>query len=104
MNKTLGVVVGEPPRALQHARLDNIALVPASLLPYKGRYQSLANTYPTGSVLCIQGTQRQQKIMEKVTSLFRDHGRSVITLPLERITRKVPKSARSKPENLSLAF
>ena len=104
MNTTLGVVVGEPPHALQHARLDNIALVPASLLPLKGTYQTLANTYPTGSVLCIQGTQRQQKIMAKVTSFFRDHGRSVITMPMERITRTIKKTPRPQIENLKLAF
>ena len=96
--------LSEPPARLKKARLDNIALVPASLLPLKETYMSLANTYPTGSVLCVQGTQRQQKIMAKVTSFFRDHGRSVITLPIEKISRNMPKPVRPKPENLSLAF
>ena len=104
MRKTLGVVFGEPPQPLQHARLDNIALVPASLLPLKGTYQPLANKLPTGSVLCVPGTQKQRTIMATVTKFFKDHGHTDITMPLERITRKVPKSARSKPENLSLAF
>jgi len=40
-----------------------------------------------GSILCVPGTLRQQKIMEQVTSFFRSHGRQIITLPLERITR-----------------
>jgi hypothetical protein len=94
----------EPPTRLKKARLDNIALVPASLLPLKETYMSLANTYPTGSVLCIQGTQRQQKIMAKVTSFFRDHGRSVITMPIEKISGTVKKTPRPQAKNLTRAF
>src|SRR5947209_7850851 len=104
MNTTLPYHISEPPARLKKARLDNIALVPASILKHKQTYQPIANTFPTGSVLCIPGTQRQQKIMAKVTSFFRDHGRSVITLPIERITRTVKKSARPQAENLPLAF
>jgi hypothetical protein len=73
MNKTLGVVVGEPPRVLQHARIDNIALVPASLLPLKDTYQPIANQLPKGSVLCVSGTQKQRTIMATVTKYFKDH-------------------------------
>src|SRR5213083_775025 len=98
MNKTLGVVVGEPPHALQHARLDNIALVPASLLPLKGTYQPLANRLPTGSVLCVPGTQKQRTIMATVTKFFKDHGHTVITMPLENITRTIKKTPRPAAE------
>ena len=104
MNKTLGVVVGEPPHALQHARLDNIALVPASLLPLKGTYQPIANQLPTGSVLCVPGTQKQRTIMATVTKFFKDHGHIVITMPLENITCTIKKTPRLQPENLQLAF
>ena len=103
MQNTLHVV-GEPPHALQHARLDNIALVPASLLPLKGTYQPIANKLPTGSVLCVPGTQKQRTIMATVTKFFKDHGHTVITMPLENITRQIPRPLRSKPENLHLAF
>jgi hypothetical protein len=54
----------EPPMRLKKARLDNIALVPASLLPMKGTYQPIANNLPTGSVLCVPGTPGQQKCRE----------------------------------------
>jgi len=104
MNTSLPYHISEPPASLKKVRLDNIALVPASLLSLKGIYQSVANTYPTGSVLCIQGTQRQQKIMAKVTSFFRDHGRSVITMPIEKITSSMKKTPRPQAENLPLAF
>src|SRR5436305_7411650 len=94
----------EPPARLKKARLDNIALVPASLLKSKAIYQPLANTLPTGSVLVVPGTRRQQKIMAKVTSFFRDHGHHVITLPLEKISRSMKKAVRPAAENLPLAF
>ena len=94
----------EPPEALKKARLDNIALVPASLLALRNIYQPLANTFPLGSVLCVPGTPRQQKIMDKVTSFLKDHGHTVITVPLEKIIRHIPKRATLKPENLQLVF
>ena len=103
-NNSLPYSFSEPPARLKKARLDNIALVPASLLPLKETYMSLANTYPTGSVLCIQGTQRQQKIMAKVTSFFRDHGHQVITMPIEKISCTMKKAPRPQTENLQLAF
>ncbi|SRR6266487_805027 len=94
----------EPPARLKKARLDNIALVPASLLPLKGTYQSVANSYPTGSVLCVSGTAKQQKIIATITQFFRDHGRSVITMPLENITSTMKKTPRPQVDNLPFAF
>ena len=104
MKPTLPSRFSEPPERLKKARLDNIALVPASLLPLKGTYQVLANSFPTGSVLVVSGTLHQQKIMEKVRSFFRDHGRSVISVPVEKITRKIKTSPRGPAETLHLAF
>jgi|SRR6266851_23255 len=103
MNTSLPYHFSEPPARLKKARLDNIALVPASLLKNKAIYQLIANSLPTGSVLAVPGTLRQQKIIAKVTSFFRDHGHQVITLPLEKITRKIKPLPR-KAENLPLAF
>jgi hypothetical protein len=103
MQHTLNVV-GEPPEALKKARLDNIALVPASLLLLKSTYKSIANNLPRGSVLCVPATHKQRTIIESVTKNFRDHGHTVITMPLERITRTMPKPARVQPENLHFAF
>ncbi len=100
----LPYLITEPPARLKKARLDNIALVPASLLKNKAIYQLIANSLPTGSVLAVPGTLRQQKIIAKVTSFFRDHGRSVITMPIEKITSSMKKTPRSQAENLPLAF
>lgn len=101
---TLPFYFTEPPARLKKARLDNIALVPASLLPLKGTYQTLANTYPTGSVLCVGGTIKQKKIIATITQFFRDHGRQVITMPLEKISGTMKKTPRPVAENLRLNF
>lgn len=96
--------ISRPPKGIQKARLDNIALVPASLLLLKGTYQPLANKLPTGSVLCVLGTPRQQKIIEKVIQFLRSHGHSVYTFPLEKITiRKIKRKQPVQAESLRLA-
>jgi len=97
------IQIGKPPRAIRKAKLDNIALVPASLLPFKADYQDRANKLPTGSVLCVPGTPRQQKIIASVKEFFRTHGHTVYTLPLEKISRKMQKP-RPAAENLKLAL
>src|SRR5229473_5731447 len=103
MNTSLPYQLSEPPARLKKARLDNLALVPASLLPLKGTYQSVANSYPTGSVLYVPGTIKQQKIIATITQFFRDHGRQVITMPIEKITHTMKKTPRTRAENPSLA-
>ena len=95
MNTSLPYHFSEPPARLKKARLDNIALVPASLLPLKATYQPIANHLPTGSVLCVPGTQRQQKILAMVTQFFREHGHQVITLPIDRITGKIKQTGQN---------
>ena len=42
-----------PPKALLKARLDNIAIVPASMLGLKALWQTAANTLPQGGVLSM---------------------------------------------------
>ena len=42
-----------PPRALKRAKLDNLALVPASSLPYRDEYQAIANSQPPGTTLVV---------------------------------------------------
>ena len=42
-----------PPRAIRKAKLDNLALVPGSLLPFKNKWQPLANQQPQGTVLLV---------------------------------------------------
>jgi len=102
MRNTLDVVV-EPPAALRKARLDNIALVPASLLPLKGTYQPIANRLPKGSVLCVQSqSPRQKKILIQVVQFFRNHGHTVITLPIEKLQKKTSRKTHAQTLRLAL--
>jgi hypothetical protein len=75
--------IARAPRAVRRARLDNIALVPASLLPKKGKYQTIANNLPKVSVLICQTdkTQKISHILERVANLLRENGHVVKTLP-----------------------
>src|SRR3954452_6572873 len=43
----------KPPRAFRRVRPDNLALVPASLLPFKAVHQQLANGLPAGTTLIV---------------------------------------------------
>ena len=59
--------LSHPPRALRQpgVKLDNIALVPASLLPQKAAYQALANRLPPGELLVVlppQETKQRQAL------------------------------------------
>ena len=84
--------IKRPPRALRRpgVQLDNVALVPASLLPYKKEWQAVANGLPTGSVLlCSTRTNpRQRRILAQVSTHLRRKGRRVMTLSAERITQE----------------
>jgi len=98
--KPLPYLLTEPPAAVKAARLDNIALVPASLLTSKDSYQNVANTLPNGSILLVQtASPRHKRILEKVASFLRTHSRQVITLPVERIRQtthqRTPRSAET---------
>ena len=73
----------KPPKAVSKAQLDNLALVPASLLAKKGRYQRMANHLPRGGVLICQTEQKQRirAILEQVAAFFKEHGHFVRVLP-----------------------
>ncbi len=77
-----------PPQALRHpsVTLDNVALVPASLLPHKAAWQQIANSMPPGSILvCVSlGKRKQREIGVKVATQLRQKGKRVATLPAER--------------------
>ena len=76
-----------PPKALLKARLDNIAIVPASMLGLKALWQTAANTLPQGGVLLCHSQQntRQRKLLERVGETFRQHGHAVMNLPVEQV-------------------
>jgi hypothetical protein len=75
--------IGKPPRTIRKARLDNIALVPASLLFQKGKYQTIANNLPGEGVLICEADKKERisRILERVADFFRSNGHFVRTLP-----------------------
>ncbi len=78
-----------PPRALRwrHVGLDNIVLVPASLLPHKATYQALANTLPRGELLIVLPSQNTtgQHLLHTVATLWRAKGRRVTVLDVDQL-------------------
>ena len=80
---------GRPPMTLRKAKLDNLSLVPGSLLPFKDHWQELANQLPEGSTLIILPTKDSppRKTLERVSSSMKARGRRVFTLSADRVGR-----------------
>ena len=76
------------PRAVRKAKLDNLALVPASLLPFKEQWQEVANSEPGEHVLIILPTveNRPRNVLQRVAAELREHGHAVTTLSAEEFT------------------
>jgi predicted enzyme involved in methoxymalonyl-ACP biosynthesis len=75
------------PKVLLKAKLDNIAIVPASMLPFKETLQELINNLPEGGVfLChAKKNTRQRKLLERVEEILRQHGHAVMNLSMEQV-------------------
>src|SRR6266850_8616023 len=82
----------KPPKALLKARLDNIAIVPASMLPLAKILKEKVNTLPKGGVfLCYaQENSRQKKILERVGETFRVQGHVVRSLSMREASTTPP--------------
>jgi hypothetical protein len=75
-----------PPATLGKAKLDNLVLVPGSLLPFKEEWQALANQLPAGATLIVlpvsDGAARAT--LQKVSRSLQAKGRTVATMPARR--------------------
>jgi hypothetical protein len=69
------------------ASLDNIAIVPASMLESKENLKEQVKKLPRGEVfLChMQENTKQRKVLERVKAIFRRLGYAVTLLPMERV-------------------
>ena len=85
--KTRSFRFARPPRSVRRAQLDNLALVPASLLPLKKQWQAVANQLPSGDVLIVMpaASPGSQRTLETAADLLRTKGFRVTTLPADRI-------------------
>jgi hypothetical protein len=68
------------------AKLDNIAIVPASMLAFKESLKEKVNKLPQGEVfLChTKENMKQRKVLERVKEVFRHLGYAVTLLPMEQ--------------------
>ena len=77
------------PHALRRpqVQLNNLTLVPASLLPRKADYEALADRLPRGEVLLVlpPAGSAERTTMRRVAQLFRAKGRHVTILTEERL-------------------
>jgi hypothetical protein len=91
-NKPYRYRLTHPPKALLKARLDNIAIVPASMLPITKLLKERINTLPMGAVfLCYaEKNTRQQKVLERVEVSFRDKGHVVKSLSMKEVSKTAP--------------
>jgi hypothetical protein len=72
--------------------MDNIAIVPASMLPLTQTLKEKVNTLPKGGVfLCYaKGNSRQRKILERVGETFREHGHAVRSMSVGEVYKTTP--------------
>jgi hypothetical protein len=75
------------PKALRRARLDNIAIVPASMLAGKEGLAEQVKKLPRGEVLLCHTKEntKQKRTLERVKEVFLDFGYAVTLLPVERV-------------------
>jgi hypothetical protein len=74
--------------------MDNIAIVPASMLPLTKILKEKVNTLPKGGVfLCYaQENSRQRKILERVEETFKQQGHVVRSLSMREVYITTPSS------------
>jgi hypothetical protein len=79
-----------PPWALRKAKLDNLVLVPANLLPFKAHYQQLANQQPQGTTIVVlpEETHPQRQALETVVTTLQARGRAVRTINQDQERRQ----------------
>ena len=85
-------MITHPPKAILNARMDNIAIVPASLLPLTDTLKEKVNTLPKGGVfLCYaKENTRQKKILERVGETFREQGHAVKSMSVGEVEKTIP--------------
>jgi hypothetical protein len=92
INRSYQYRLTNPPKALLKARMDNIAIIPASMLPLTKIVKEKVNTLPKGGVfLCYaQENSRQRKILERVEETFREQGHAVKSMSVGEVYKTTP--------------
>jgi hypothetical protein len=76
-----------PPKALRTAKLDNIAIVPASMLSSKESLKNKVNALRRGEVFLCHAKEntKQKRVLERVKEVFRRLGYGVTLLSMEQV-------------------
>jgi predicted DNA-binding WGR domain protein len=105
-----GVRWDRAPRGLDGGgvRVENLALVPASLLPHKATYQRLANQLPPGAVLVVLPDEDtpERQVLQQAAARFLAKGHPVTTLTAAEVLAPGPRrrpAARSTPRREPIA-
>lgn len=82
------------PPALRRAKLDNLALVPGSMLPYIQQCQDAANRLPRNAVLIVLPADNtiQRETLLKVAKLLAQEGHQVRVVPETELARTYEQS------------
>jgi hypothetical protein len=78
--------LSRPPNAIRRkgVKLDNLALIPGNLLPYKGEYQEIANGLPKGGILIVLPQElKQRRAFEQTAALLKQQGKRIATISAE---------------------
>jgi hypothetical protein len=79
-----------PPKALirQSVKLDDVALVPGSLLPFKNEYQQIANGLPKGGILIVLPHElSSRRVFEQTAVQLKNKGKRIATISATRFLR-----------------
>ena len=75
-----------PPRTIRRrsVKLDNVALVPGNLLPFKCAYQEIANGLPKGEILIVLPHElASRRAFEKTAVQLKNKGHRIVTVSAE---------------------
>jgi hypothetical protein len=86
------------------APIENLALVPASLLPHKTTYQRLANQLPAGAVLVVLPTEDtpERRTLQETAARLRAKGHAIALLSADEVLaqagrRRTPQPGSGRP-------
>lgn len=88
-----------PPLAARKAKLDNLALLPGSLLPFIRSCQEIANRLPDGGVLIVlpAGNPIQKQALLAVARLLAQEGHQVSVIPADDVPHRMAVSQGRRP-------
>ena len=71
----------------RQVKLDNVAVVPGNLLPYKNQYQEIANGLPRGGILIVlPAALTKRRVFEQTAVQFKNKGKRIATISAERFS------------------